>query len=549
MPGQCPVVSLPAQSAGATNWHDLSGTHRVGWSVFACLRYCPDEDIEASQGSRMIGNGFAGMCALYRLGLAVLLMAPASGLFAGVAAPVVELELRTPATVDSHGGGLGNDGNIIVKLTLVEGASAQGPFTIRTTLPSGITYVGNNDPTQSQWTCSLVAQDLACTSSTGLPTQGQYEMGIRLDLMTDGSLPVPGDTSFRVTMESAELPLPPAPDCTTTIVNSSFATSRSGCVERVVPNRRSELAVASWDHSPTAFLAGGRHIFKAVFHNVGFGYDNTPVTASVQLPPGFSYVSAGGLVSWGCSAQTPDAQGQRVDCTTGYFYDGMPDADTRLTLQIDVDPGIDIPGPHPISATISNPQQPAPDMALCDDVSPPLGCGYYEIPTAAPPQSRMDIVATAHSPAEFPRGAYGVLTLTVANIGDANAGAGDLKLLLPPGVAYDSINYSAIPGASCSTTGAVATGQTMNCVFASGLPNTGSYEMAFRLIADSSAQSLARVVMAIGDTNSPGPGLVACSGDPDAIGCAEHFLDLSAWLFCDGFEDIPRICGQPQLFP
>src|SRR5690606_31343034 len=83
----------------------------------------------------------------------VLLMAfPVSGVMAGVVAPVVELELRTPATVDSHGGGLCNDGNISVKLTLVEGASAQGPFTIRTTLPSGITYVGNNDPTQSQWT-------------------------------------------------------------------------------------------------------------------------------------------------------------------------------------------------------------------------------------------------------------------------------------------------------------------------------------------------------------------------------------------------------------
>src|SRR5690606_34407924 len=225
-----------------------------------------------------------------------------------------------------------------------------------------------------------------------------------------------GDTTFRVTMESSELPLPPAPDCSTTIVDGYFAISQTGCVERAVPNRRSELGVASWDHSPAVFLAGGRHIFKAVFHNVGFGYDNTPVTASVQLPPGFTFVAPGGLVSWNCNAQTPDAQGQRVDCTTGYFYDGMPDADTRLTMQVDVDPGIAIPGPHPISATIANPQQTAPDMALCDDASPPLGCGYYEIPTAAAPQSRMDIIDTAHSPTVFPRDAYGVLTLTVANI-------------------------------------------------------------------------------------------------------------------------------------
>ena len=332
-------------------------------------------------------------------------------------------------------------------------------------------------------------------------------------------------------------------------MDNFFATSQSGCVERAVPNRRSELSIVDWEHTPSAFVAGGRHTFRITHHNVGFGYDNTPVTASVQLPPGFTFVSVGGLVSWNCNAQTPDAQGQRVDCTTGYFYDGMPDADTRLTMQVDVDPGIAIPGPHPISATIANPQQPAPDMALCDNASPPLGCGYYEIPTAAAPQSRMDIIDTAHSPTVFPRDAYGVLTLTVANIGDTTAGTGDLKLLLPPGVAYDSINYSAIPGASCTTSGAVATGQTMNCTFSAGLPNTGSYDMAFRLIADSSAQSPARVVIAIGDANSPGPSLGACSGDPDGIGCAEHFLDLSPWLFCDGFEDIPRVCGQPQLFP
>lgn len=459
------------------------------------------------------------------------------------AQPVMEIELRTPSMIDSHGGGI--DGGVWIKLTLIEGVSAPGPFTIRMTLPAGVVYVGNNDPLESLWACSLVVQELACTSNTGLPRQGQYGIGISLNLTTDATLAVPGGSTFRVTMESPDLPLPTTPDCTTTIVSDYFATSRSGCVERTVPHRRSELDVASWSHTPAAFLAGQQSAFTILFRNVGFGYDNNPVVAGIQLPPGFTFAGVGGLVSWSCTPLTPNAQGQRVNCSTGYFYDGMPDSDTRLTMYVNVASDIAIPGPHPISATISNPQQPAPDMALCADAAPPLGCGYHEIPTAAPPLPRMDIIQTSHSPTVFPRGTYGVLSLSVANIGDAVAGSGDLKLALPPGVAFDSVNHSAIPGTSCTTTGTVATGQTMNCVFYAGLPNGGSYDMSFRLVADASAQSPARVVLAIGDSISPGPSLVACSADPDAIGCAEHFLLLSDWLFCDGFEAQPEVCGQP----
>ena len=483
-----------------------------------------------------------------RIGFAIPGLVLALASLGAWAQPVVEMELRTPVTVDSHGGGLVNDGGIWVTLTLVEGASAQGPFTLRMTLPPGVTYLGSNDTVN--WSCGVAGQTLTCTAaSLSLPWQGQPAVGIRLHLNADGTLPVPGSTTFRVTMESPQLPLPSPPDCTTTIVSANFATSRTGCVERVVPNRRSELGVASWDHTPTSFLAGRQqNRFDVYFHNVGFGYDNGPVTATVQLPPGFTFVSAGGLVSWSCTPQAVNAQGQRVVCTTGYFYDGMPDADTRLTMQVAVDAGIAVPGPHPVSATIANPQQPAPDMALCSDVDPPLGCGHYEIPTALPPLSRMDILSTGHSPAQFPLGSYGVLELTVANIGEATAGAGDLKLALPPGVAFDSVNYSQIPGTGCSTSGTVATGQTVSCTFASGLPNTGSYDMAFRLVADASAQSPARVVMAIGDATRPGPSLASCSADPEAVGCAAHVLDLSPWLFCDGFERLPHICGQPQGF-
>ena len=94
----------------------------------------------------------------------------------------------------------------------------------------------------------------------------------------------------------------------------------------------------------------------------------------------------------------------------------------------------------------------------------------------------------------------------------------------------------------------LALDQVPDSTFASGLPNTGSYDMAFRLVADASAQSPARVVMAIGDATRPGPSLASCSADPEAVGCAEHVLDLSPWLFCDGFEHLPHICGQPQGF-
>lgn len=481
----------------------------------------------------------------HRLGVAALALLLASGALAGGTLPEIELELRTPATLDTHTLGSG-DGGVWVKLSLVQGASAQGPFTTRMALPPGVSYVGNNDP--GNWACSVLAQELVCTNPNDLNAVVPSR-GVTLRLDTDGSLPVPGDTLFRVTLESPELPLPGTPDCSSTVVNDYFATSLTGCVERAVPNRRSELGVASVSHSPASFLAGSQQNYITfLFQNVGFGYDNGPVTASVQLPPGFAFVSVGGLVGWSCSAQAANAQGQRVDCSTAYFYDGMPDADTRLTVQVLVDSDIAVPGPHPVSATIGNPQQLAPDMALCSDADPPLGCGHHQIPTALPPLPRMDIVDAAHAPAPFPRDDYGVLALTVANIGEAIAGTGDLQLLLPPGVAFDSLDHSQIPATSCSASGSVATGQTLACSFSSGLPNTGSYSMGFRLQADASAPSPARVVVAIGDSIRPGPSLATCSDDPDGIGCAEHFLDLSAWLFCDGFERIGRVCGQPQAF-
>ena len=118
---------------------------------------------------------------------------------------------------------------------------------------------------------------------------------------------------------------------------------------------------------------------------------------------------------------------------------------------------------------------------------------------------------------------------------------------MPAGLSYDRIG-GANPQANCTAAGAVASGQIVTCQFPAGLPETfsGSIVLVFDVTAAATPQSTA--IAAIGDATRPGPSLETCATTPDTIGCGEYLIAVSPWIFCDGFEALPRSCGLPQSF-
>src|SRR5690606_7635139 len=268
------------------------------------------------------------------------------------------------------------------------------------------------------------------------------------------------------------------------------------------------------------------------------------------LPPGFSFASAVGQVTWSCSAGTPDAAGQLVSCTTAYFFDGMGPQQANITMRVNVSADVEVPGTLPIYSTISNAAQPPPDFALCDDPVSPVGCGYYTIPTRAPRLSRMDILAMTPEDAVFTVGQTARVRIDYSNIGEGSADGATLSFSVPPGFAYAS--SAASPPLTCmAVAGTPQTGQTVNCAYAATYPAgvVGWVQLSFDVLQGAPSPGL--MVGSASDNALPGPTLMQCladPGDPDPmVGCGRAVLRVAQWLFCDGYEETPLICGMREV--
>lgn len=465
--------------------------------------------------------------------LALFLMLPA---LAG--AQQLGLVFTPPANFDS--GTFGANGEKGMGFQIVKTGTGQldGPFTVRITLPEKVSFAGSPQGAA----CSAAGQIVTCTINATLTDWMWGTSGVGVWIDTAADLPVPGSSTLRVTVESAQRPLPPNPACV-----SSGSTSQ--CLEVSVPHRQSQVVFASsfWQHNGV-WEAGTVQTFSAGWRNTGYSQNNGTVTARFLLPPGVTYRNHNGNIPWVCSAAAPDASGQLLTCTFAYFYDGMTENFNNINVHVDVAESVAVPGPLSISGTISNAQQPAPDIALCDDAQPPLGCGYYTgIMTRPKRRSQLDIVDMQHMPATFTQQTEGQLVIGFRNIGEGAAGAMTLEVAAPAGFSFDRA-IAANPAGTCSASGSAASGQIITCQFAQGLPETFSGSITLVFDVGSGAATTSVALAAIGDTTRPGPTLEACAADPDAIGCGEHAIAVDPWIFCNGFEALPRVCGLPQTF-
>jgi len=470
----------------------------------------------------------------FRACLFLFLMLPALA-----AAQQLQLVLSPPASFDSATLGANGEKGFGFTFQKVGAGSLDGPFTVRVTLPPKVSFAASSGGGAA---CSAAGQVVTCVVDTTLTDWMWGSSGVGIYVDTAADLPVPGNSVLRATIESAQRPLPAQVACT-------VPSTPSQCIEATVPHRFSkvEFAPAFWQHSGT-FEAGSLQTVSVGWRNTGYSQNNGQVTARFLLPPGVTYSSHGGNIPWVCNAAAAEAQGQFVTCTFAYFYDGMNEQFNNLYLHLRVGDDVAIPGPLAISATIANAQQPAPDIALCDDAQPPLGCGWYGgIPTRARRRSQLDVTTITQQPAIFTAQAEGRLLVDFRNLGDGAAGAMTLELAAPAGLAWNRL-AGASPQASCSAAGAVASGQIVTCQFPAGLPEafTGSAVLVFDVTQAARPQSTA--LAAIGDTTRPGPTLEACAAAPDTLGCGEYSVAVSPWIFCNGFEALPRTCGLPQGF-
>ena len=485
--------------------------------------------------------------------LLCLLAIACAGRAEAVATPELLLQMTTPATLDT--GTFGSDGAEAIGVTFellnaadLDDLAAQAPFTIRTELPPGVTYAGMNASTPA-WACVSTPPVVECTYSTDLTYWNFRSGGLAIWIDTAQTIPLPGSSDIRVTLESAEVPLSDPLVCED-VPSYNVATSDTGCVERTVQHRQSELRIvqSAWSHWTPEFTAGGTGALQLGFESVGYSVNNGEVTVQVLLPPGITRYGGSSNPVFDCVNGIPDAQGQLVTCTTAYFFDGQNQQTASLNFFLNVAGDVEIPGPLPVYATISNAIQPARDLDLCDDTPMIVGCGYYNgIMTRVAPQPQLDFVEITHAPATFQQGEEGSLRPEFANIGDGTAGPMTLQVALPIGFAFDRTGNTS-PAASCSAIGSPQDGQIVTCEFAQGLGagGTGYTALISNIVRGAAEQST--VVLSIGDTIRPGPSLESCAGDPEQVGCAIHIVPVAPWIFCDGFEALPHVCGRAQPF-
>lgn len=470
--------------------------------------------------------------------------------------PQLQLQMAPPPTLDT--GTFGANAENAIGITFVvlnaadlEDLTAQAPFTVRTELPAGVTYAGMGASTPA-WSCTSTPPVLECTYATDLTFWNGGSGGLSIWIDTDTTIPVPGASDIRFTLESAEVPLP-APLVCEDVPSYNVATSETGCVERTLQHRQSELQIvdASWNHWTPEFTAGGTGQLGVGFRSIGYSQNNGLVTLDVLLPPGITRTGGGGSPPFDCVSGTPGPEGTVVTCTTAYMYDGQDQQTAWLNFFVDIADDVEVPGPLPVYATIHNAIQPARDFDLCDDTPMIFGCGYYDgITTRIAPSPQLDMVDATHAPDTFRVLREGSVMVTFANVGEGNAGAMTLQAAVPPGLAFDRATGLS-PDGSCSASGDPATGQTVTCQYPQGLPPSGTgYSGSARLHFDVGARAAGSLpfVFAVGDAVRPGPTLAECTATPALIGCATHVVPVSPWLFCDGFEDLPHECGERQRF-
>lgn len=283
------------------------------------------------------------------------------------------------------------------------GPSSASTVTVTDTLPPGATFVSAMG---TGWTCTQAALVVTCTAAA-LPTGAAPAITIVADAPAAG-----GDATDTVSVSSITGD-PVTANNTANVVSSVGASADLGIVITLEPM------------SPNA---GGMLTYTVSVTNSGPSVATT-ITVTDTLPPGSTFVSAGGM-GWTCT-QT----GQVVTCTAATLPTGLaPD----ITIVATAPP---MGGPFSDSATVS---AATPDPTLTNNST--------SLTSDASASADLSVTVTSTSPVAI----GGTLTydVTVTNNGPSTANQVVVTETLPDGVKYVSGGGN---GWTCTVSGQVVT--------------------------------------------------------------------------------------------
>lgn len=479
------------------------------------------------------------------LRLAAVLLLPAS-----LGAQAAGLRLHLWPTPPIYTGTSYYFGVLFEKEDRNDGIVHAAPFTFRTTLPEGVQYSGFNG---GQWSCSAAPnlRDVSCSYSAGLNYWEPSSSSLSINA-TAAAVMTTGPVTLSGTIASAQVPLPPTPNCQPSPSLGGCATSATSVVQSQVRFTGWGVSggtvttgqVAVWTGQP--FEAGtGSHILVLDTHNIGFGQVNTPVTIDYWLPAGFSYAgTVSGIPGYTCTVPAPPAH---VRCTTPYFYDTLSGF---ISLRVNVAADVAVPGPLFVHAAISNNVQAAPADCVADPSQ--LGCARLQLHTRVPRVAVLVGDGMTHGPATLTLGNPATLQLNYRNIGEAVAGTSQIYIRLPPYIEYLG-QISASPAASCSAQGSLAAGQVVTCTSSGlGAAPFGQGSLNLNLFAHAQAASPGPlpVIAAVELAAAPNAALLnSCAANPNQSFCIRDALDTyfpcalqfgAEGIFCDGLQPFVR---------
>lgn len=453
--------------------------------------------------------------------------------------PEIRVELQTPAYFYTDSLGANNAGAMRFGIRLMNSVTAQPPTTVTTTLPEGITFIGNSS--NSRMNCEAEGQEVTCTYTHAL-TSSQRAWNVRVLVDVAGDIPIPGESTIRLLRHHATLPSPDPDDCESNL-SAGWLVSDTGCVEHAVDHRQSLVYFEedTWSHSPLVWVAGSEeNQLSVAFSSQGFISLHGPLFARFLLPPGFEFNRRTG--PWFCAADAPESSGQVVHCQYTGSYDLSPST-SSLAMRIDLAPDVPVPGPHMIIGLVSNEYQtPSHDFEQCLLPDPPVGCSVYSlVQTEAPPQAQLEVIEMSHSPEHFQTGGEGQIHIQYTNTGEGPAGPLSLSFAAPPGLSFNR-SQNTNPLLSCSASGDAETGQAVSCTGGSGFPVGANGQATLVFDVEWAGYLEAVTTVAVGDTTRPRPELDSCQDDPEQVGCGEHLIRVSDALFCDRFEQPSAGC-------
>jgi hypothetical protein len=439
-----------------------------------------------------------------------------------------------------------------------DGVNQVGPFTVHVYLPEGMTTVSGSG---GGWTCATPppgSRELVCTANGSLTGTNPNLSFLSINGKSDLAMPL-GPTEIRVTLSSAQTPLPPILIC-------APSPSTSGCATAAPTVQESKIEIFGWgagNANPVetwwqTIEAGSlQNIIPVYMLNTGFSSSNTPVTLKVKFPAGVTYSGfTSGIPAWSCSAAM-EIDGQLLTCTVPYMASGQLGF---ASIRTDFAPDIAVPGPVYFHAAIGNDQVAPPTSCVANPAQ--RGCGRLAVNTRPPSAAflRFTDPDVQHSPAYFTLGQdNGPVVVNFRNIGDGVAANTAVQIKLPAGFAYTQ-TYSAIPSLTCTASGTLASGQLLTCQGASMAPGSNGY-VSFGVHLDPVLTESPGPVPIVGAIDISNPAnttlLASCASDPNQINCFWHEIPTYApcalqygidGIYCDAFENL-NLPGRPQAIP